>query len=497
MKFVTPPVVHSLIVNIAVIMFLANPLFAASADDAAKATAVLLDLNAKKYDRIAAAQELEKSGRGSSQVAQALTRTLGDSDPEVRGWAAVILVHMSRRSGTDLAAPIEGTEQFFLTNGPAQYGAEIEPALPILLEALRGSEPGLSLVATQTLEAVGTAASKLTGELAKALKDKVPSVRWEAADVLAAIGPAAKDTIPDITAALQDTDPTVRKYAASALGKFGASAKGSVVPLKNALKDADLDVRFHVAQAVVDIDGAPSADAVLPVLLESLKDHSSVSAQIIAANALSKIGPAARGAVPGLVAELAAEAKNKGGLRGAAAEALGRIGDKSAIPALAKALSDEDPGIRAEAAVALLRIDPKHREAAELLQSQLKGADQDDRQAAAEGLLAAGLSVEPAVRVLLDAAHNGGKTDRFNALSALRGVRPEHAAAVPLLVEALADADVDVRTTAAIGLGNIGLAARTEASPKLQQTSKQDPQESVRAAAKRALDALDAGDRKP
>src|SRR4051794_20930932 len=116
MEFVIPPVIRRLIVGVAVITFMA-PLFAVLADDArpaaaaerdaqvTKRTVVLLDLNAKKFDRIAAAQELERSGRGSSQAAQALTKTLGDADPEVRGWAAVILVKVSRRPDTDLAAP--------------------------------------------------------------------------------------------------------------------------------------------------------------------------------------------------------------------------------------------------------------------------------------------------------------------------------------------------------------------------------------------------------
>jgi len=187
----------------------------------AKLVAVLQDASAKPSDRVGAALQLGDNGRGSTVAAQALSEAIKDPDQQVRSYAAAALVRASRRPST-LTVPIAGAEDFFRTGEALRFGPEVEPALPVLMLALRSSDEFLALTASQALSSLGAGAAKLVPELTEMLQDPKASVRQAAAAVLGQVGSAAKAAVPALAAALKDQVPKVRQEAASALESPGA-----------------------------------------------------------------------------------------------------------------------------------------------------------------------------------------------------------------------------------------------------------------------------------
>ena len=217
--------------------------------------------------------------------------------------------------------------------------------------------------------------------MAAALKDRNRTVRANVATALGLMGPHAKEAVPALAAALKDADPAAASAAAMALGGIGAEAKvavsalaeivkdparagelrraaayglGGIGPdakaaapvLTAALKDADRRLRAKAAVALVGLDKENAKEAV-PVLRAGLKDRDEL-VRTEAAVGLRSLGPAAKDAVPDLIAALKA-----GGLvTRSAGQALGRIGPDAAA-ALVEAAKGPDEELRKAAAAVL------------------------------------------------------------------------------------------------------------------------------------------------
>jgi HEAT repeat protein len=190
--------------------------------------------------------------------------------------------------------------------------------------------------------------------------------------------------------------------------------------------DADKEQCRRAAQALGQF--GPAARDVVPLLIEALQSPS-VEVRHFAVDALGRIGPEAREAVLPIVEEvdLPKDHVNYAPLayfRRLAARALGRIGSSAteAVPVLQKALENEDPSYRLQAALALWKI---------------------ARHPAALAALVAGL-------------REGGAEEAFEAVTALSEIGSDAKPAAPALVEALAHEDPDVRRAAAEVLVGFG-----------------------------------------
>jgi PBS lyase HEAT-like repeat len=91
----------------------------------------------------------------------------------------------------------------------------------------------------------------------------------------------------------------------------------------------------------------PEAATAVPMLTTNLRDNHSYDVQKATAFALGEIGPEAESSIPELSSFMLTDFAH-GGV--AAAEALGKIGDKSAIPVLVQALDHRYSGVGIEAA---------------------------------------------------------------------------------------------------------------------------------------------------
>jgi HEAT repeat protein len=139
-----------------------------------------------------------------------------------------------------------------------------------------------------------------------------------------------------------------------------------------------------------------------------------------------------------------------------AARALAQWGSTAAVAPLCTALADDDPAVRAVAALALghlhQRVPDAVRPVLERLAAQLADDDGTVRQAAADALARCGDDALPALAAALQTTHEGART---RAAYALRKMASRQAA--PLLFRLLNDPNYMVHTYAYEALDELGL----------------------------------------
>jgi HEAT repeat protein len=206
-----------------------------------------------------------------------LTKTLTDSDLEVRVYAASALVQM--KEVTPTVFPIL-TSALTSQNDPAKYrsletlrgmGKAATPAIPALLKILKNPNSAADTY-TRTQAAELLAQIGADAQLIAALKDPAPIIRWRAAYALGQMKAAAKTVVPAlITALLEDPHVDVRRRAADALGNIGTAAKTAVPALITALEDPHVDVRRRAAEALGNM--GTEAKTAIPALTATTKDR--------------------------------------------------------------------------------------------------------------------------------------------------------------------------------------------------------------------------------
>ena len=281
----------------------------------------------------------------------ALIETLGDPSPEVRGMAAVVLGELGPFLSHDIPA-----ELFAALNDPAEvvrqqagsacarYKDAIQSLLPDLFARLERAQPPFRSSLRTCLLAGSRRDPELVPFLRERLKSPSPDVRDCAAFMLGSLGPEAVDATPELLQVLNepyteekprrtppDYQPNPPRSAIWALGKF---------PLSQAI-----------------IDGL-----VRSLRSDSPELHSS------AAGYLASIGPAARKAVPALIAAMQTQLKRHDHKDGTIAYALSRLAPGTdhadqAITVLVDALSSKDADMRFNAAEALDRFGPRAKAA--------------------------------------------------------------------------------------------------------------------------------------
>lgn len=198
--------------------------------------------------------------------------------------------------------------------------------------------------------------------LLKALSNPEARLRADAADDLGLIGPAAKAAVPALNAALKDKEPLVRISAAVALVRVDrGQEKPAVTALIDETNAKEEGLRVAAVEALADV--GPAARDAVPTLAKLIKDPTG-SVQWRAVEALGWTG--SETAVPALLAALKENHKDE------AAQALMRLGPKAkaAVPELAKLVKDW-AGDRAPVEI-LVAIGPDAKEAAPALAAALK-----------------------------------------------------------------------------------------------------------------------------
>ena len=338
----------------------------------AKAATVLGTLKQREFTKVPTKSLFEKAGDGTKGMVPALEKLLADEDIEVRLVSAVALVQIAPESAEIAIAVV------------------IAIALDDKLADNLNSHP-----VYQVFTPVPVPAAKALVALFDHKSDRVRN--W-AISILTSI-PVRQP----IEAALKDGKTArVRESAALAIGARYSSGAESIPTLKAALADPEFAVRFAAGKALVQVGprgNAANADAV-PVLVEGLQQKDE-KVRFEASQTLLSVGPPA----------------------------------KTAVPALKKLLDDPVPGVRFEAALALVGIDSKGAAGTvPALTEGLKAADsQATRAAKALGVL--GPVAKDAVPELFKKFDAGALLLRLSAAEAVARIDPAQA---PKAAEAIA-----------------------------------------------------------
>jgi HEAT repeat protein/beta-lactamase regulating signal transducer with metallopeptidase domain len=185
--------------------------------------------------RIAAAQALEMAGPAAREALPTLVKLLRNQDSSVE---------LTRDQGVGYYAKALGRI------GP--------PALPVLSEMLRDTDPRIRGWAALGLQAMGPDAKPAIPALTSALDDEDPEVVAFVAAALGTVGTGNDRVVPELIRTLRHEHWHCRHGAAVGLGRVGPAAKHALPDLVAVMEnDADNGVRYQAAEAFKGIYKRP------------------------------------------------------------------------------------------------------------------------------------------------------------------------------------------------------------------------------------------------
>ncbi len=341
----------------------------------------------------------------------------------------------------------------------------------------------LSLIATLPPEE----AQKVAAETGKLATDESDDVRKNLGTVLAKLGPAAAPAADALGKALATEQATIiRDQFGEARVAMGAGASPALPGLLPLVTNKELSSPLR-AKVIAAVAVADPASAEVAAALVKVADDPDQAIRASAAGALGHLNPLPADALNTLLKLARGDRMN--GPRVAALRALTTAGPR-AKPAKAD-LDAMAAGPQAHLAlwakVAVAAVDGDVHKAAPVIRAGLGDRNQLVRSSAAEALLVFGPTAAdlPALLKVMRDVSSSTKLASAVALGRLGAVAKD---AVPELRRMLDHNEYEVRVAAADALGNIGPAS-LPAVAKLKEL-RSDP--SVRAAAQRALDKIEA-----
>ncbi|VTS08718.1 HEAT repeat domain-containing protein [Tuwongella immobilis] len=333
---------------------------------------LILELNDPDESvRRVAIEALKRMGSAAKPAIAVLGPRLTDDQISVRTAAAEILLsmgHAAKDAIDDLGDALEGEDsnvRKLAAETLAILGPDAKPALPELLKAIQNKEfdPYQRTAFAQAIGAIGPTASDAAPIMLDLLDATDPILRSTVARALGRIQPKSDLVIPKlITLIRKDSNSNARLSAIFALGKLGTAAKAAAEPLLELYNNSSTPIERKIALAA-------ALGAILPdqaatyhaTVLNPLHDHSSrpliIIQRSVAMEMLELLGPAAKSAVPDLIALTRDRVADQ---RIRAARALASLGKlaEPAIPALVSLLKDSDATVRRAAMESLEKLGP-------------------------------------------------------------------------------------------------------------------------------------------
>jgi len=466
---------------------------------------------------------LEKLGPAAKPALPALIKALDDSDKQVwaNAFAAIaaigpdaaeaiprLLDALDMRKGSDYRERDKAQKRMRAAHALASIG---DAARPVLISALKADDTGLRLGAakalgemgersrdaipalienlghndeelrTEVIETLGLIGADAVAPLTKSLSWPDPKLRAGSARALAAIGPAAAPAGPALLTQLQsEKENAVRVAQLGALPRIGLPQEQTVPLLVKAFRSSDAEIQSVALNAMLTI--RPAEKLVVPALAALLMD-SQAGIPERAALALGRFGPAARPALPKLVAFAERHEKYR--------IALTEIG-RPAVPEILKqvenvpaaSLNREHWTIKLLAGIGAAGL-PE-------LEKALASPAASVRVAALGTLNELGEQSREARPTVLKLTGDSDPFVRATALSAIVSMATDTGGTLKKIEAAMRDPAPVVRFSAATAASAMGATARGLAAPLTLLLDDQDP--AVRAAALRAAGSVGGND---
>jgi len=222
--------------------------------------------------------------------------------------------------------------------------------------------------------------------------------------------------------------------------------KEEIARLIQQLNGPTPEERANAAWRLAHLDMFPEAKAAVPILIERMKDESTV-VRSRAAEALGHLGRDDKAALDALIAGLKDRDLE---VRAAAASALGDQGAAAAdaVDALAEALKDSEPFVRHESARALGTMGPASERAVAALKEVVRdGSDPILREYAAHALGQVGHGAKADDVLIGLAKSDPDRYVRERAVDALERMGPAHADHVVPTLQHVLRSDTEPRAT--------------------------------------------------
>ena len=307
--------------------------------------------------RYVAAGALGQFSLKARDIVPALIDSLRDPDPAVAAAAGNGLTRMGTRAVRPLVGALRDDGAGVRAAAAGALGGirvRARPALPALIEAAIDRSPAVRAAAVRAIGLIASAEEATrrhdsTTEFAET--GQFPRANW-AARRMARVSSIRREmaalVTPALLEALEDRHEPVRHAAVRALADIGVAAHAASGAIAAMVGDSSPRVRRGAAAALGRVVSPDRAAAPLSALLADEE----LTVRWAAARALAGFGAETHGRL--------AEALASGDAAVRAAAAVG-LGEPNADPARAAALleqarRDEDPGVRAAAEAALIRI---------------------------------------------------------------------------------------------------------------------------------------------
>ena len=351
-----------------------------------------------------------------------------------------------------------------------------------LVDELAGNDPQAHVSAATELIKAEQFTDATSGEL--------PATRVKVARALQDLPTA--DGVKQTLALLKDQDKNVRAAALETLKKIGARSQDTIDALVVGLKDGDVNVRKGTIAALTDpaaqggIGPLPNVTQAILAIMKKEGDARGPGGNVLSSPRFLDAQVRAI-SVPALIAYLS---DKDNGVRGGAADALGKIGDESAVQPLVTLLNapDTTPDLKriATGAIALIAAPSCEPSLTEAVTNV--AADNDARAQAALGL--GKIATPSAIATLVRALNDDDLKLRSAVVAALASAGQTSSprarqTALTGLIGALQDSNASVRLGAAQTLQTLHAPEANAALTQALQTNKDAPD--VRSAAAAAL----------
>jgi HEAT repeat protein len=329
-----------------------------------------------------------------------------------------------------------------------------EDAVPAVVAALPKASPAKRQTLVSFLQLLGPKSAPAVAALRELLKDRDAHLRLAAVRALWPGGATGNDVLGELQNLLKSRDAAVKAEATVAALVLPRKPKALEPFYRTTLKEGDPINRVRAAEALWELDPKSLKDG-LPVLIQLLKDQT--GAGYFAVQALHRIGPDAKDAIPELI-DLS-KVRDYRIAPQTVVQTLGRMGPDAVDPLLDLLRNPAAPGRPfVTAALTAIGTDGLPKIAPVLTDKELYV-----RRAAYQAIIAFGPAAKRALPQLIEGLRDPDLSVRQSAIRLIGQIGPDAEKAVPNLMGIVKDTTQleTTRAMAAEAVAHIGQAAKS------------------------------------